>query len=104
MAMLFISTHADLHTNARLVMGWLMFSVSGRKFDCIKCLDKAHEIPVHVEDVEGMLWHTHICSLNCDIVSFTSNKGECMEMKRYFLALGYPVYEYVLFLECQFLE
>ncbi|XP_051128639.1 meiotic recombination protein SPO11-1 isoform X1 [Andrographis paniculata] len=38
-----------------LVMGWLKFAEAGRIFDCINCPNTAHNIPVHVEDVEGIV-------------------------------------------------
>ncbi|CAA2956454.1 meiotic recombination SPO11-1 isoform X1 [Olea europaea subsp. europaea] len=38
-----------------LVMGWLRFSESGRKFDCINSLNTAHPIPVNVEYVEDII-------------------------------------------------
>lgn len=37
-----------------MVMGWLIFSEAGRKFDCINSPNTAYPVPVHVEDVESI--------------------------------------------------
>ncbi|XP_042478988.1 meiotic recombination protein SPO11-1 [Macadamia integrifolia] len=38
-----------------LVMGWLRFFEGGRKFDCIKSPCTVHPVPVHVEEVTGIM-------------------------------------------------
>ncbi|KAL7130812.1 hypothetical protein ABFS83_13G158000 [Erythranthe nasuta] len=38
-----------------LVMGWVRFAEAGRNFDCISSPNTAHQIPVHVEDVEDII-------------------------------------------------
>ncbi|KAL9682925.1 hypothetical protein QQ045_014737 [Rhodiola kirilowii] len=38
-----------------LVMGWLRFSESGRKFDCINNVNTAHPVPVRVEEVKEIV-------------------------------------------------
>uniref|UniRef100_A0A7N0U272 DNA topoisomerase (ATP-hydrolyzing) n=1 Tax=Kalanchoe fedtschenkoi TaxID=63787 RepID=A0A7N0U272_KALFE len=38
-----------------LVMGWLRFSESGRKFDCINNVNTAHPVPVYVEEVKDIV-------------------------------------------------
>ncbi|KAF9610897.1 hypothetical protein IFM89_025431 [Coptis chinensis] len=42
-----------------LVMGWLRFSESERKFDCLKRPSTAHPIPVHVEDIKDIVSVAH---------------------------------------------
>ncbi|KAJ4982253.1 hypothetical protein NE237_033090 [Protea cynaroides] len=38
-----------------LVMGWLRFFEERRKFDCIKSPCTVHQVPVHVEEVTGIM-------------------------------------------------
>ncbi|RZC50218.1 hypothetical protein C5167_018644 [Papaver somniferum] len=39
----------------QLVMGWLRFMESGRKIDCMNSPNTAYSIPVHAEEVKGIL-------------------------------------------------